>query len=231
VKPVNLVPNEQRRGSSGTAGGKAAYAVIGVLAALAAMLTVYVLTANTVTERTNKAAVAAVEADRLEAEAARKASFADFAQIAQTRLQSVAGVAETRFDWERVMRELSRIMPEGSWLQSADASVSGVTEDASDGGTSSGTAAATPQPALTLVGCTRKQTEVAQLMVRMRAMHRVTEVELNQSTQEDLRGPATVDDCGSLYQFDVTAKFEAAPPADEAPEGANGVPASLGGGS
>jgi Tfp pilus assembly protein PilN len=231
VRPVNLVPSEQRRGSSGAAGGKAAYAVIGVLAALAAMLTVYVLTANTVTERTNKAAVAAVEADRLEAEAARKASFADFAQIAQTRLQSVAGVAETRFDWERVMRELSRIMPEGSWLQSADASVSGVTEDASDGGTSSGTAAATPQPALTLVGCTRKQTEVAQLMVRMRAMHRVTEVELNQSTQEDLRGPATVDDCGSLYQFDVTAKFEAAPPADEAPEGANGVPASLGGGS
>jgi Tfp pilus assembly protein PilN len=230
VRPVNLVPSEQRRGSSGAAGGKAAYAVVGVLAALAAMLTVYVLTANTVTERTNKAAVAAVEADRLEAEAARKASFADFAQIAQTRLQSVAGVAETRFDWERVMRELSRIMPEGSWLQSADASVSGVTEDAS-GGTSSGTAAATPQPALTLVGCTRKQTEVAQLMVRMRAMHRVTEVELNQSTQEDLRGPATVDDCGSLYQFDVTAKFEAAPPADEAPEGANGVPASLGGGS
>lgn len=229
MRPVNLVPNEQRRGSSGRGGSRAAYAVIGVLAVLVAMVAAYVLTANTVTDRENETVAAAAEADRLEAEAARKAGFTDFAQIAQTRLQSVAGVAQSRFDWERVMRELSRIMPEGSWLQSADASVSGVTDDTA--GTSSGTAAAIPQPALTVVGCTRRQTEVAQLMVRMRAMHRVTEVNLNQSTQENLKGPATVDDCGSLYKFDVTASFTPTPPAKEAPDGANGVPASLGGGS
>ena len=40
----------------------------------------------------------------------------------RTRLQSVSEVAATRFDWERFMRELAHIMPEGSWMQSADAS-------------------------------------------------------------------------------------------------------------
>jgi Tfp pilus assembly protein PilN len=229
MRPVNLVPSEQRRAPSGA--GKGAYAVIGVLGVLVAMVAAYVLTGNTVTERENDAAAAAAQADRLEAQAARKAGFADFAQIAQTRLQSVASVAETRFDWERVMRELSRIMPAGSWLQSADASVTGVTGETADSGTASGTATATPQPALTVVGCTPRQTEVAELMVRMRAMHRVTEVELNESTQQEHGGPPTVDNCGSLYKFDVTAKFTATPPANEAPEGANGVPASLGGGS
>jgi Tfp pilus assembly protein PilN len=231
VRPVNLVPTEQRRARSSASGGKGAYAVIGVLAVLVAMVAAYVLTANTVTDRENDAAVASAEADRLEAEAARRAGFTDFAQIAQTRLQSVASVAETRFDWERVMRELSRIMPEGSWLQSADASVTGVTDETSDSASASGTAAQSAQPALTVVGCTPRQTEVAELMVRMRAMHRVTEVELNESTQEELGGPPAVDNCGRFYKFDVTATFTAMPPANEAPEGARGVPASLGGGS
>jgi Tfp pilus assembly protein PilN len=231
MRAVNLIPTEQRRTPSGAGAGKGAYAVVGVLAALVAMVTAYVLIANTVTDRENDAAVAAAEADRLEARAARQAGFANFAQIAQTRLQSVASVAETRFDWERVMRELSRIMPAGSWLQSADASVTGDTEDTSDSATASGAAAAAAQPALTVVGCTPRQTEVAELMVRMRAMHRVTDVELNESTQDEHGGPARVDNCGSLYKFDVTATFTDTPPTNEAPEGANAVPASLGGGS
>ena len=96
-----------------------------MLAVLLAMVAAYVLTTNTVTERKDQAAVASAEADRLEAEAAAQATYTDFASIAQTRLQSVAGVAQTRFDWERLMREVSRVMPEGSWLQATDASVTG----------------------------------------------------------------------------------------------------------
>ena len=38
---------------------------------------------------------------------------------------SVSEIAESRFDWERFMRELARIMPARSWVQTADASTVG----------------------------------------------------------------------------------------------------------
>ena len=132
MRPVNLVPQDQRRRTSSDGGGKSAHAALGVLALLLAMVVGYVLTSNTVTERQNETEAARVEADRLEAKAAQKGNFADFASIAQTRMQSVAGVAATRFDWERFMRELARVIPADSWLQSADASTTGVAAAARD---------------------------------------------------------------------------------------------------
>ena len=125
MKPVNLIPQDQRRRVASEGGGNGATIALGVLAALLAMVVVYVLTSNTITERQDDSKAASAEADRLEAQASQEANYTDFAQIAQTRMQSVAGVAATRFDWERFMRELAHVMPEGSWLQSADASTLG----------------------------------------------------------------------------------------------------------
>jgi hypothetical protein len=56
-------------------------------------------------------------------------------------------------------------------------------------------------------------------------------VKLNQSAVETADGEASIDSCGSLYQFDVTVSFEPVAPAKEAPRGSVRVPASLGGGS
>jgi Tfp pilus assembly protein PilN len=230
MKPVNLVPQDQRRRAPSEGGGKGAYAVLGVLAVVVALVTAYVLSSNQVTERKNQSAAMSAEADRLEAEAAKQADYTDFAQIAQTRLQSVAGVAETRFDWERLMHEVSLIMPTGSWLNSADASASGGAEDAS-AATTTTTGVGPAGPSASFVGCTPHQSDVARMMVRMRQMHRVADVSLNESAQEQTGQPATVESCGHLYKFDLTVTFSPTEPASGSPRGATRVPASLGGGS
>jgi Tfp pilus assembly protein PilN len=230
MRPVNLLPQERRRRSASDSSGKGAYVLCGVLAVLVAMVAAYVLTANTVTDRQNQAAAASAEADRLEAEAAAQANYMDFAEIAQTRLQSVAGVAETRFDWERLMREVSRVMPEGSWLQATDASVFGDPTNLSNAALDPAAAAAAG-PYASFVGCTPDQSDVAQIMVRLRQLHRVEDVKLKESTREAGEGSATVDNCGSLYKFDVAVTFSTTEPTSEAPRGAEQVPASLGGGS
>jgi Tfp pilus assembly protein PilN len=230
MRPVNLIPQEQRRRVREDSSGNGAYVAIGVLVALLALVVAYVLTSNQVTERKNETAAASAEADRLEAKAAKQANYTDFAEIAQTRMLAVAGVAETRFDWERLMREVSLIMPEGSWLRSSEASVQGdptATTAAADTTTLAGAAS----PEATFVGCTPRQTDVARMMVRLRQMHRVADVELNESARELSSQPATVDNCGSHYQFDVTVIFDPTEPASESPRGAARVPASLGGGS
>jgi Tfp pilus assembly protein PilN len=232
VKPVNLVPQDQRRRVASEGDGKSAPIALGVLALLLALVVGYVLTSNTVTERKSDAAAASAEADQLEAAAGQQASYTDFAQIAVTRTQSVAEVAAKRFDWERFMRELGRVMPDGSWLQSADASVTGdPTSGAATTLPADPSATATVAPAANLVGCTPDQEDVARMMVRLRQLYRVDDVLLNESTLGENEEEATVVNCGSLYTFNLTVNFTAAEPSKEAPRGTRGVPASLGGGS
>jgi len=230
MKAVNLIPTEQRRVRATGKQSGSSYVLIGVLVTLLAMVAAYVFTANSVTENENKAAAAKAQADRLEAEVAQRGAFTNFADIKKTRLASVATIANSRFDWERLVRELSRVMPENSWLQSTDASVTG--DVGGEGATSPSGAPVASTPKANLVGCTPDQSDVARMMVRMRQIHRVSDVQLNNSSTElgdqADAGPAS---CGNHYQFDVTLSFTQAPPESEAPRGASSVPAALGGGS
>jgi Tfp pilus assembly protein PilN len=232
MRPVNLLPYDQRRGPAGARPGSA-YVVVGVLGALLVMAVAYVLSSNQANARKSDAAAARIQADRLEREAQQRASFTDFAQIKETRLASVATVAASRFDWERLMRELARIMPGGSWLQSADASVAGTPSSTTAGAAAASTSAsaAPTGPSAQLIGCTPRQSDVARMMVRLREVHRVEDVKLNQSSQETADAEASVEACGSLYKFDLTVTFTQSRPVVETPRGARGVPASLGGGS
>jgi Tfp pilus assembly protein PilN len=232
VKPVNLIPQDQRRRVATEGGGNGAPIALGVLAALLAMVVVYVLTSNTITERQNDSKTASAEADKLEAQASQQANYTDFATIARTRTESVAGVAASRFDWERFMRELAHVMPTGSWLQSADASTLGGTATGASQPTPSTDATATPTgPSATLIGCTPDQDDVARMMVRLRELYRVDDVQLNESAAGERNEEASVESCGALYTFNLTVQFSVAEPSREAPRGSNSVPASLGGGS
>jgi Tfp pilus assembly protein PilN len=237
MRPVNLLPQDARRQSTSERPG-AAYGVLGVLALLLVMTVAYVLTSNSLNQRTSDASAASAKADQLEAQVKQLGSFTNFAQVRQTRLASVAGVAEGRFDWERLMRELARIMPSGSWLQTTDASTT-PKEDVASAPPGTTTNAGPVGPNATFVGCTPKQGDVARMMVRMKRMHRVSDVKLNESSREAISATAagggdngpTVDNCGRFYKFDLTVEFEPSAPVKEAPRGAAKVPASLGGGS
>jgi Tfp pilus assembly protein PilN len=234
MRPVNLIPQDQRRRKPREGSGKGAHAVLGVLAVLLAMAVVYVLTANSITEKESQAEEARIEAEQLEAQAANKESFTDFAEIARTRAASVAAVAATRFDWERFMLELSRVLPAGSWLTSASASVSGDSSTVASP-TDPGAATAAPaggSPSAALTGCTPKHSDVARMMVRLRQLHRVVDVELTQSSRAEAgAGAAAIDGCGQNTSFDLTLTFSPTAAVAEAPRGATRVPASLGGGS
>jgi Tfp pilus assembly protein PilN len=225
MKPVNLLPEAQRRRPASD-DGRRAYAVLGVLGLLVVMTGLYVFTANQVTTRSAEAATAAAEADRLEAEVASLGAFGNFAQVKQTRVASVRQIAGERFDWERLMLELARVLPADGWLQAADASVSGEVGDAAASDSSTGAGG----PQANLVGCLPRQADVAELMLRLRRMHRVEDVTLSESVLEDEQGAPSVDGCGRYYKFDVNVSFTAAAPA-EAPDGERRVPAALGGGS
>lgn len=224
MKAVNLIPESDRRRRP-RGDGKSSYAALAVLGALFLMTLTYVFVANQATSRQNDAAEASAEADRLEARAAEMGAFGDFATTKAIRVASVRQLAASRFDWERLIRELARVLPDGSWLQSVEASTSGAgAESASTG------EAVAAGPEATLTGCAPRQPDTAALLLRLQRMHRVQDVVLNESARADVGAPPTFENCGRFYQFDVTVGF-APTVATEAPAGRTRVPASLGGGS
>ena len=229
MKPVNLLPDRYRPAHSTGQRSGSAYVVLGVLGALLLAVFLLVHTSNQVADREAKIAQADQEAKAAEAKAGTLESYASFSEAKTTRTQAVGSLANGRFDWERFMRELARVLPDEVNITSAEASVASA--EAAEAG------AAGTGPTAMLSGCAESHPDVATLMVRLRQMDRVTDVKLTESAKGDDGGgsgqPAGGESgeggCGTLVTFEVTVVFDPLPPPPDV-AGVADVPASLGGG-
>jgi Tfp pilus assembly protein PilN len=249
VKAVNLLPEKHRpRKPTGGKSGSG-YIALGVLGAVLIAVLVYVFTLNSINSSKTKITEAKAEAVRLDSQANSLGPYGDFAKIKTERVRSVQMLAQGRFDWERLVRELATVLPSDVWLVNASASASG--ESTTPGASSStpatpGAAPASTGPTLSLQGCARDQSQVAVTLVRLRELQGATDVSLDHSTQvEDTSGgnapapsasaaSASGDaSCGTTggkpnYGFQVNVTF--APSAQLGAKPAT-VPARLGGGA
>jgi len=233
VRPVNLLPTEYRPRRKGALSG-GSYVLVGGLFVMLVLAGLYILTANKVTSRENERAEALQQTQVAEARIAALGAYGDFATIAETRKASVEQLARGRFDWERFTRELSYVLPKGVWLTEVDASV---VPD-----TATGPAPSQPAPtgpSAKISGCAKSQDDVARLMVRLRQMHRVDDVQLKESARASESGSSSsssattsgAEGCGNFYAFELTTVFEETAPVTAPPgQGTARVPARLGGG-
>ena len=124
MRPVNLMPSGERRGEAApTRTGPLAYIVVGVLAVALAAVCGIVVFNKKVSDREAEATRIEAHATELEARADGLSSFVTFKQIHDSRVQTVEQLAQSRFDWERVLRELSKVLPEHIWLVSLTGTV------------------------------------------------------------------------------------------------------------
>jgi len=231
MKAVNLLPDARRRSARGNAMAGGAYALIGVLGVLLVMVLAYTVTSNQSNAKTAKAAAVKQQADQAEARARSLGAFANFTDVKKTRSASVKQLAAGRFDWERMVRELAAVFPRGGWIQEVKSSATGTAQ-----GSTAGAAGGKPaKPSMELIGCLPKQSDVAALMVRLRRLYLAEDVALKQSVQSEPTSANTkpsLDNCGTMFGFDVTVSFSSsAPTGHEAPPNHSAVPAKLGGGS
>jgi Tfp pilus assembly protein PilN len=237
VRAVNLIPRDQRRGGGGGPGGRtgsAVYIALGALGALVLAMSVYVLTGNQVNSRKGEVAKANQEATTLEQKAAALKPFIQFATLSESRLQTVTSLADSRFNWERAMRDLGRALPGDVWLTSLVGTVApGVGVDSAGGSTGS-LRAAVQSPAIEIVGCTESQSSVSRVMARLRTMRGVQRVSLDSSEKtESAAGPAggggaNSSDCrngnSNFPQFQLVVFFDA-PKSAQATPGQGATPA------
>jgi Tfp pilus assembly protein PilN len=229
VRPVNLIPPEERRGEKAPMRtGSLAYVVVAVLAVALLAVVGVVLTNNQISDGMSQKSSLEAQVSTAQAEADRMSSFADFASLQQAREQTVTGLAQSRFDWERVLRELAIVIPHDVWLTGMNASVSPDAASTSAGSSASSTSSAGSEsvtgPSLHIEGCAAGHEAVARFLAALHDVDGVTRVSVLKSDRPDLASSgvaATADSSGTavgsegcssrdfISQFEVIAAFDA----------------------
>jgi Tfp pilus assembly protein PilN len=174
MRPVNLIPAEDRSDQKGTRTGPVVYVVLGTMVAVLAGVVVLVLSGNQISQRKDEVARLQVQAAAAKATANRLASYSSFSQVRDQRLATVSSLADSRFDWQRVMHELSLVLPPDVWLTQLTGTVRpGVQLDNASNSTLRSGALG---PALELSGCATGQDAVAGFVSDLKEIDGVTRV-------------------------------------------------------
>ena len=124
MRAVNLIPSEQRKGGAvGRRSQGAAFAVLGLLAGAAILTFMYGMADHQAESRKSEAAALSARAAQVQSEAAQLTPYTSFMQMREQRLQTIAQLINSRFDWSSAMGELSRVLPPGVSLSSLEATI------------------------------------------------------------------------------------------------------------
>jgi Tfp pilus assembly protein PilN len=193
VRPVNLIPAEQRKGAAraGGAGGAAGtpigvYALFGALGVALLCVIALVLTTNKINSKTEELSKIQAKEQGTKQVADALRPYGQFAQVQQARQLEIASLASTRFDWERALQQLSLAIPDNVWLLTLSGTLSPKIDVADGGGGAvSNLRQKAEAPAFAITGCTYSQHAVARMMTRMQNLDDVTDVQLAKSARKE----------------------------------------------
>jgi Tfp pilus assembly protein PilN len=222
MRPVNLMPAEDRRGENPQMRtGGLVYIVIAALVAALAGVAALVLTGNQIADRESEISRLKVEQAAAQATSERLAAYTQFRQLREQRALTVSSLADSRFDWERVIRELSLILPADVWLTNLTGTAGPAVQV--EGGSGLTTRQSVSGPALELLGCAAGQESVARFVTALHEIDGVTRVGVSDSNlpSVDSSGgssaagtPNTALDCRTrnfIAKFEIVVAFDAAP--------------------
>jgi Tfp pilus assembly protein PilN len=216
MRPVNLIPAEERPGGRRPLrSGPLAYIVVGALAAAVIALTTVVVTESKISDRKDEVTRLKQEQASVQAKAQALATYTQFSAVREQRRATVTSLADSRFDWERVLDELSLLLPRDVQLTSLAGSAS--PEAGSAGGAGIGMRSQIAGPALELAGCAPSQLAAANFVESLKGIDGVTRVGVQGSSMgggEAGGNATTASDCGGnghTVQFQMVAAFDAAP--------------------
>lgn len=228
MRPVNLIPQEDRRGGKAPLRtGPLPYAIVAFLLLAVGVVTLLVLTGNKIADRKAEAASLQSQVDATQARADQLSTYTNFADLQQARQETVASLATSRFDWERALHELALVLPDDVWLTSMTASAA--TDPSSSTSSSTTAVDGVTGPSLDISGCASGHEAVAKFLAALRDVDGVTRVTVlssdrpgaesssNSSTSSSSAssGQSTVE-CASrdfIATFEVVAAFDGAQPA------------------
>ncbi|TMK75039.1 MAG: hypothetical protein E6G49_02395 [Actinobacteria bacterium] len=240
MRPINLIPAEERRGEKAPLrAGPVAYVIVGVLALALMGITALVLTGNKISDHKDEVASLKSEVAAVKAQAEKLTPYTSFAAMQQAREETVTSLAQSRFNWERALNELAIVIPDDVWLTNVTAKAS------ADSGTSTSSSSAPgvesiAGPLLDIQGCSKGHEGVAKFLAALRDVDGVTRVTVVSSDRPKASGSAGTGSSSSsssstssssgtgnssiscstrdfISTFEVVAAFDNATPTSAAP--------------
>jgi len=242
MRPVNLIPPDERRGDRAAIRmGSVSYVVIAGLGIALLAVIAFAFTSKQVSDRKHQVADLRQQEQQVTAKAESLKSFTDFRAVQEAREATVTSLAQSRFDWQRVLNELARVLPSDVWLSQLEGTVSPAVQV--EGGPDIAMRADASGPALSIVGCAISQDAVAGFVSDLQDIDGVTRVGVQSSTRPDANttgassGSAPVSDSASgnsqdcqtrdfIVKFEIVAAFDAVP-APATASAAPSVPSSI----
>jgi Tfp pilus assembly protein PilN len=225
MRPVNLMPPEERgRGGSRPPlrTGFASYVVLAGLALGLLGVVALAMTSKGISDKRSDKQQLEADLAAATAKAESLRAFADFRAVQESRTATVASLAQSRFDWERVLNELSRVIPADVWLIEMTGTVNPGVQI--DGGAEVQIRDGVEGPALEIVGCATSQDAVAGFVAALEDIDGVTRVGLGSSELSDEQeggagapSPSGVgggEDCRTrdfITKFEIVVAFDAVP--------------------
>jgi Tfp pilus assembly protein PilN len=241
MRPVNLIPPDARRGDRAPMrSGILSYVVIGGLALALLGVVALAFTSKQISDRESEVAELEQREQEARAKAESLSAFSNFRAVQEQRTATVTSLAQSRFDWERVLNELALVIPSDVWLVDMSGNVNPSVQV--EGGADISLRDSIPGPAISMIGCATGQDAVAGFIADLEDIDGVTRVGVASSArpgEEDTGASATgstpTGDSGSGGEGDCRtrefiAKFELVIAFDEVPvpptaSAAPGVPA------
>jgi Tfp pilus assembly protein PilN len=215
MRPVNLIPPEERPGSrKPLRSGPLAYILVGALAAAVVAIVVLVTLENSISDKKAEVTKLQAEQTKITAEAQALSAYTQFSSVREQRLATVTELANSRFDWARILHELSLVIPADVHLTSLSGNAApGV---GAAGGAGVGLRSQIAGPALEMTGCASGHAGVADFIEAVKAIDGVTRVGIQGSSMTGGAGgggnATSAEGCsGDAAQFQLVAAFDAAP--------------------
>jgi Tfp pilus assembly protein PilN len=221
MRPVNLIPEDKQEGArKQLRSGPLAYIVVGALVAVLVGVTALVVTSNEISDHEAEIVQLQREDAAAKARAAQLAGYTEFHSVSEQRVATVTSLAASRFDWERVMRELTLVLPGDVWL--TDMSGTATSSATVEGSSGIEIRSSIPGPALELSGCAAGQESVAGFVQALKEIDGVTRVgvqssELGEREGESGGGASASAESGTcqtrafIAEFQLVVAFDAAP--------------------
>jgi Tfp pilus assembly protein PilN len=220
MRAVNLIPPDERRGDSAPLRtGPLVYVLVAGLALLLLGIVAVALTSKQVSDRNSEKASLEQQLTEETARANSLAPFAQFRAVQESRAKTMRSLADSRFDWTRVLRELALVLPDNISLKTLAGTVSPQVQV--DENEQIELRANVPGPALEISGCASDQKTVAEFVSSVEDIDGVTRVGLDNSGKADATasaGGGASGDCADPqpFKFQMVVAFDAVPTPDSA---------------
>ena len=174
MRAVNLLPWDEAGQRGGLPAPPVLAACIGAVL-MSAVLAVMFLSASGKAAKQQQALDAAHQAyEALPTPAAPSAAETELPALHATRVTALASALGQRVAWDRLLREVSQVVPSDVWLLTLDAQAP---SDAAAASTTPGTTTQT----FTVTGCTYSQDSVARFLARLEVVPDLSDMTLGKS--------------------------------------------------